>query len=113
MPNLALAPKAAAALSLMFPFIGLPVGMVFLMLDDPRKTQIGWITIGWSVAGSVLNAIFFLVTLGPTLAILKSMLPQSGHGSIPGLPSLPLPSGDSGGLNLLLTLIYHSFTRLF
>ena len=28
-----LAPKAAAALGLLFPYVGLPVGMVFLMLE--------------------------------------------------------------------------------
>lgn len=99
--NPALANKSAAALGLMFPYIALPVGMVFLMLDDPRKTQIGWITIGWSVVGSVLNAILFFLTLAPTLAMLKALMPATGHGGgLPGLPSLP--GGDAENIILFL-----------
>ena len=94
-----LAPKAAAALGLMFPYVGLPVGMVFLMLDDARKTQIGWIMIGWSVAGSIANGLLLLATLGPTVSMLKGFIPNSGHG---GIPSLPSPSGDPSDVNLIL-----------
>lgn len=98
----ALASKAAAALGLMFPLVGLPVGIVFLMLDDPRKTQLGWIVIGWSVVGSVLNIIATLAVLGPTLSILRNFLPQTarpgGGGGLPtGLPDL------SGGTEILLS----------
>ena len=98
----ALAPKAAAALGMMFPYVGLPVGMVFLMLDDPRKTHLGWVTIGWSLAGTALSIVLFLVTLGPTMALLHSLIPSGGHGG--GLPSLPQPGGDADGLNLLLNV---------
>ncbi len=107
----ALAPKAAAALGLMFPYVGLPVGMVFLMLDDARKTQLGWITIGWSVAGTVLSVLLLLLTMGPTLALLKSLLP-AGHGG-GGLPNLPSPSGDGGDLNLFVPYIRHGFRQMF
>ena len=93
-----LAPKAAAALGLMFPFIGLPVGMVFLMLDDPRKTQIGWMMIGWSVLGTVLNSIAFSVLLGLLAPLLKG-IPHPG-GSPGGLPGVPDMGGD--GANLML-----------
>lgn len=96
-----LATKAAALLGLMFPFFGLPIGMVFLMLDDARKTQIGWITIGWSIAGSIMNAIGLLALLGPALAALKGLVPGGAHG---GLPSLPSMGGDSD-LNILTPII--------
>lgn len=98
----ALAPKAAAALGLMFPYIGLPVGMVFLMLDDPRKTQLGWLTIGWSVLGSILNGIALLATLAPLWGLLKA-----AHPSVPtGIPGVPNLSGDGTELfrSWLLTL---------
>ena len=93
-----LAPKAAAALGLMFPYVGLPVGIVFLMLDDPRKTQLGWLLIGWSVLGSVLNGIGLLVTLLPLWSFLKGAHPGGGvPTSIPGVPNL---GGDGEGLLL-------------
>ncbi len=95
----ALAPKAAAALGLMFPYIGLPVGIVFLMLDDPRKTQLGWMTIGWSVLGTVLNSIAFSVLLGLLAPLLKGIAPHPGGGA-GGLPSVPDMGGDGAGLML-------------
>ena len=96
----ALAPKAAAALGLMFPYVGLPVGIVFLMLDDPRKTQLGWVTIGWSVLGSVLNAVAIAATLGPLLAALKALSPHGAGGAAPTIPGIPDMGGD--GLRSLL-----------
>lgn len=88
----ALAPKVAAAMGLMFPVIGIPLGMVFLMLDDPRKTQLGWTTIIWSVIGSILNAVLFFLTLAPLLALLQGLMPHGG-----GAPQ-GLPSGVPGGI---------------
>ena len=95
-----LAPKAAAALGMMFPYVGLPAGMIFLMLDDPRKTQLGWLLIGWSVAGTVLSVLSLAATLGPLLALLKGFAPHPGGSpvSIPGLPS-------DGGAGLVLRLL--------
>lgn len=106
--NPALANKSAAALGLLFPPVALPVGMVFLMLDDPRKTQLGWITIGWSVVGTVLNVILFFLTLAPALAVLKPLIPGGGHGG--GLPALPpMPGGDTE--NIITLLHYSKFLR--
>ena len=90
----ALAPKAAAALGLTFPYVGLPVGIVFLMLDDPRKTHLGWITIGWSVLGSVLNAVALAAMVGPLLAALKALAPHGAGGTAPGVPGVPDMGGD-------------------
>lgn len=103
-----LAPKAAAALGLMFPFIGLPVGIVFLMLDDPRKTQIGWMTIGWSVLGTVLNSIAFSVLLALLAPLLKG-IPHPG-GSPGGLPGVPDMGGDGAGLILPRLLLARLLT---
>ena len=93
-----LAPKAAAALGMLFPYVGLPAGMIFLMLDDPRKTQLGWMLIGWSLAGTAINVISLVATLGPVWALLRGMLPHSG-GAAPTIPGLPTDSGT--GLILL------------
>lgn len=94
--------KTAALLGLAFPWIGLPVGMIFLMLDDDRKAQIGWITIGWSLFGTAINIIGGLILLGPLLSGLHSLIP-SGSLHAPGgnssSPSLPDLGGD--GLNML------------
>ncbi len=97
-----LASKAAAAMGLLFPWFGLPAGMIFLMLDDPRKTQIGWLLIGWSLAGSVINIVALAVTLGPLWAVLRGLLPHFGA-PVPS-PGLPDTSGGDGLFLLLACL---------
>ena len=104
--NPALAPKAAAALGFLFPWAGLPIGLAFLMLDDPRKAKLGWIAIGWSVAGTVLNGLLFLLPLLSLWPVLKSFTPHppTGGGLPPGLPPI-------GGEEQFLSL--HLFFRAF
>lgn len=95
-----LAPKAAAALGMLFPYVGLPAGMIFLMLDDPRKTQLGWLLIGWSIAGTVISFFSLAITLGPLWAVLKGMMPHPG-GTPTAIPGLPTDSGEGLILGLL------------
>ena len=97
-----LAVKTAAALGMLFPYVGLPAGMIFLMLDDPRKTRLGWILIGWSLAGTLLSVLSLAVTLGPIWALLRGMLPHPGGGAAPAVPSLPDMSGGDGFICLSL-----------
>jgi uncharacterized membrane protein YhaH (DUF805 family) len=96
------ASKAAFWLGMLCPWIGLPVGIVFLMLDDDRKAQIGWITIWYSLAGFAINLIGGLILLGPLLSGLRSLIPSGslhvpgGNSSSPSLPDL----GGGDGLNI-------------
>lgn len=55
--NPATAIWACVALGLLFPFVAVPVGIVFLMLDDKRKGQIGWQAILWGSVGTVVQMI--------------------------------------------------------
>lgn len=104
-----LAPKAAVAMGLLFPFIGLPAGMIFLMLDDPRKTYLGWLMIGWSIGGTLLSVVPLLLTLGPLLALLHGLAPHPSSPP-PSLPGLPTDGGAGGdGLRLLVCLLPHCF----
>ena len=98
-PN-ALAMRAAAALGLMLPFVGIPVGIVFLMLDDSRKAQIGWVTLGWSIAGTILNTILLIL---PLWGLFKALLPHGSPGpsGIPSIPGLP----GANGTELILPLV--------
>ena len=55
--NPAAAIWATVALGLLFPFVAVPVGFVFLMLDDRRKCQLGWQSILWGTVGTVVQMI--------------------------------------------------------
>jgi hypothetical protein len=90
-PDLAM--KAAAALGLMFPIVGLPVGIVFLMLDDARKVKIGWVTIWWSIGGSAIGIILSLISIVPFLGALHALAPHGGGGN----PLSSLNSPDLSG----------------
>ncbi|MDQ2801126.1 MAG: hypothetical protein M3Y13_15955 [Armatimonadota bacterium] len=105
--NPALAGKAAAALGLIFPWVGLPVGMVFLMLDDERKVKLGWATIWWSVLGTILSVLTLVLPFGALWGMLKAFAPHGGApgGGIPGgLPGgIPtIPGVDPNGFLMLL-----------
>jgi hypothetical protein len=91
-----IATKAAMWLGLMFPIIGLPAGMIFLMLDDARKVRLGWITIWWSVGGSVIGLILSLISLAPLLAVFHGMAPHGAGGGIGGALN-PLSNPDLSG----------------
>ena len=102
-----LAPKAAAAMGLIFPWIGLPVGIVFLMLDDPRKTQIGWMAIAWSVLGTVLNIVAGIILSAMLSPLLKGLTPHA-----PGVPAMPDLGGDGASFLLPLRLLAPLFASL-
>ena len=95
-------------MGLLFPFIGLPAGMIFLMLDDPRKTYLGWLMIGWSIGGTALSVVPLLLTLGPLLALLRSLAPRPGSPA-PSIPGLPGGVGGDGLRLLLACLPAHGF----
>ena len=67
---------SALAMGLLFPAVALPVGLVFLMLDDQRKIQIGWWNILFGLLGTVLNGILVAITLGPLVAGLSRLVPS-------------------------------------
>jgi hypothetical protein len=61
------ATAAAVVLGLLFPALAIPVGIIFLMLDNKRKTAIGWQNIIWGVVGSVLHLIVTAASFTPLM----------------------------------------------
>ncbi len=62
--------RAAIALGITLPFIGLPVGWVFMMIEDERKQAIGRLCAIWSMISLVLQLLLMFVaaqTLAPML----------------------------------------------
>ena len=52
--NTGVAKRAAFALGITIPWIGLPVGWVFMMIEDSRKQAIGRICAVWSMIGEIV-----------------------------------------------------------
>ena len=86
--------RAAIALALTIPFIGLPVGWIFMMIEDPKRQAIGRVCAVWSMIGLVLH--LFLMFLGAQamggmllrlLPIIEKSMP--GGGGMPSGGSLP------------------------
>ncbi|WP_395091381.1 hypothetical protein [Armatimonas sp.] len=69
---------SSVAIGIFFPIISIPVGLVFLMLDDKRKTQIGWWNILFGLLGTVLNGIVVMVSLAPLVMNATRMIPGLG-----------------------------------
>jgi len=70
--NPALAKRAALALALTIPFLGLPIGWAFMMIEDTRRQAIGRFCVNWSLIGLVLH--LFLSYLGMQ-ALIKTVMP--------------------------------------
>lgn len=68
----AIANWTAIISSLLMPYIMLPVGVVFLMLDDKRKLEVGRITLIASVVGTILHTIAFAAF---SAAVYQQLLP--------------------------------------
>ena len=68
--------RAAIALALTIPFVGLPVGWVFMMIEDRNKQAIGRVCAVWSMIGLVLHLILTYFMVQGTVKMLGSLLPQ-------------------------------------
>jgi hypothetical protein len=81
---------ASIALAVFFPAIAVPVGIVFLMLDDRRKGELGKLTL---IAGIISSIVHSIVTAWLVQALFMTMfarLPQliPGLGERTGSPNL-------------------------
>lgn len=69
----AVATWSAWILAFLFPFVAVPVGLVFLMLDDRRKADIGKITL---IAGTIFSLLHLLATwamLQPVIGVVRTL----------------------------------------
>jgi hypothetical protein len=77
--------RAALWLGLLFPYFGLPVGLVFMMLDDDRKQQLGRTCVLWSCISMVLHVAFMSVAaLGMREMLMAVLQGARGAASRPG-----------------------------
>ena len=89
------ATRAAIALALTLPWIGLPVGWVFMMIEDRRRQAIGRICAVWSMIGLVLHLLLLIPAASAVGAILmKAVMSGAMRGGGNGGVNLP----DSGGV---------------
>lgn len=92
-----LANRAALYLALVIPFIGLPVGWVFMMIEDRRLQRVGKTCVIWSLAGLIFHILLFgafsnmvVHQIGPLLKIMSGAAGgSSAGGSESGLPQMP------------------------
>lgn len=101
------AKRAAFALGITIPWIGLPVGWIFMMIEDRRKQTIGRICALWSMIGLVLHLLLFYFMVQQSVPfMLRLLVPvvdatARSRGAGGGEPSLPngLPNVPPGGMN--------------
>ena len=91
------AARAAIALALTFPWIGLPVGWVFMMIEDRRKQAIGRICAVWSMIALVFHLLLMFAFMSAVGGFIREVMGISsalkGQGT-GGTPSLPNLDGD-------------------
>ena len=95
------ATRAAIALALTFPWIGLPVGWVFMMIEDRRKQAIGRTCAVWSMVALVVHLFFMVIFIQSAIAMFGSLLPAvgalkgKGAGGTESVPNIPGLGGGS------------------
>jgi len=66
--------RAAIALALTLPFIGLPVGWVFMMIEDRQKQAIGRLCATWSLIALVLHLLLTYIMIQNSLTFIQRVL---------------------------------------
>lgn len=82
----AAARRAALALAISLPWIGLPVGWIFMMIEDPRRQAIGRYCALWSGVSMLIQCILLVLSLGSIGALLGGALLKPSGTSIPANP---------------------------
>ena len=67
--------RAAIALALTLPWIGLPVGWVFMMIEDSRRQAIGRLCAVWSLIGLCFHMLLMVAAAGALEKMLITLLP--------------------------------------
>lgn len=92
-----MAKRAAIALALTLPFIGLPVGWIFMMIEDSRKQAIGRLCANVSMIGLLLHLVLMYFGMQATMALAMKYLPGIAGGlqnsQRGGAPDTSLPRG--------------------
>ena len=87
--------RAALALALTIPFIGLPVGWIFMMIEDRNKQAVGRWCAMWSMIGLVLHlGLTYLMFQQAVPFMTRLLLPAVEAASRRGAPS---PDSLPGG----------------
>lgn len=89
----AVATRAAILLALVIPFIGLPAGWIFMMIEDKRLQRVGRICVQWSLIGLLFHVVLTGIMMKSAaegllkygLPMMKNMAPggSSAGGGIP------------------------------
>ncbi|HLV79576.1 MAG TPA: hypothetical protein VKT32_04815 [Chthonomonadaceae bacterium] len=92
--------RAAIALALTFPWIGLPAGWIFMMIEDSRKQAIGRICAVWSLFALIFHLLLMFALTEMAMSYVQELLPllqsmrnssgaASGIGGTSPMPTAP------------------------
>ena len=85
---------SAVALGVLFPFFAVPVGIVFLMLDDRRKGEVGRITLLWGIIGTIFHTLITAWMIRGAVNQVRAYVPFLNRGGSAS-SSLSLPQNPS------------------
>ncbi len=92
-----MAKRAAIALALTLPWIGLPVGWVFMMIEDRSKQAVGRLCANVSLIGLLLHLVLMYFGMQATMSLVLRYLPMVAGGlqnsQRGGSPDTTIPKG--------------------
>ncbi len=93
----ATATRAAILLALTIPWVGLPAGWLFMMVENPKTQRVGRICANWSAVALVVHILITGIMFQGAVSSLKSLIPlmqqmrQGGGQGMPGGGAQGLP----------------------
>ncbi len=89
-PNVA--HRAAIALALVIPWVGLPVGWVFMMIEDSRKQAVGRVCVVWSSIALFFHLLLMYAFAASAASLLRQVVLPAISGAVQNMNR-----GNGGG----------------
>ena len=80
-----MARRAAIALALTIPWIGLPVGWIFMMIEDRSKQSVGRVCANWSIAALIVHLVLMFWATQATMSLLQTYATPLVKGYMQGM----------------------------
>lgn len=90
---------SAIVLGILFPFFAVPAGIVFLMLDDRRKAEVGRVTLVWGIIGTILHSLITAWMFKGAVDQVRAYVPFLNKGGGAGGAGITLPNQSQPSLS--------------
>ena len=86
-------------IGVLFPFFAVPAGIIFLMMDDRRKAEVGRVTLVWGIIGTIFHTLITAWLLKGAVDQVRAYVPFLNKGGGAGGAGITLPNQSQPSLS--------------